>query len=166
MKLKVGDIFTIPIDENRNGIGQILSIPNKDSFIIIIFDLIREKGLLLENLDLNSCNIVFLGYTLDAKLYHKHWLIIGNSNENISSVYLPYYKLGTPPDDIFITNYKGERIRKALLNEFEKLNYQSVVAPVRYETALKAHFNLAEWEDRYNDLLYTYTLDSIKIVER
>ena len=38
MKLKAGDLFTIPINEEKYGFGQIVALPNKHNFIIIVFD--------------------------------------------------------------------------------------------------------------------------------
>ena len=163
MKLNTGDFFTIPIDEKRTGIGQIVNIPNKNSFIIIVFDSLWEINFMPVKANFLNFDILLLGYTVDSKLYNKHWTIIGNTQENIDSIYLPYFKLGTPPDDIYIVNYKGDRIRQASMDEFDLLKYQSIVAPIRYENALKAHFNLADWDNKYDELLYSYTLDSIKI---
>jgi len=164
MRLKVGDVFTIPIDENRLGLGQIINKPNKDSLIIVVYDFSFDKEIIPSLNGLEEYKILLLGQTLDAKLYHKHWIVIGNNDKNITSIYLPYYKLGTPPKDIYIVNFKGETLRRATIHEFNTLNYQSIVAPVRYENALKAHFNLLNWDDIYDDLLYSYTLNSIKIL--
>jgi Immunity protein 26 len=162
MKLRVGDVFTIPIDNIRVGFGQLISMPNKDSLIIAVFDFscLKENEYFMDKIC--ESEIIFLGYTLDAKLYHKHWVIIGNYTNNINNIYLPYFKIGSPPN-IHITNYKGESIRRAENSEFDSFNYLSIVAPIRYENALKAHNNLMEWDDVYNDLLYSYTLESQKI---
>lgn len=165
MKLKTGDIFTIPIDDSRISIGQIINKPNKDSLIIVVYDVILDKNVIPTLKDLCNNDILLLGHTLDAKLYHKHWVIIGNYSDNINKIYLPYYKLGTPPKDIYIVNFKGESLRRATASEFNALNYQSIVAPIRYENAVKAHFNLLDWDDVYNNLLYSYTLDSLKLVK-
>lgn len=164
MKLKAGDIFTIPVTEDETGFGQIINIPNKNNFIIVVFEKMYS-GKDWPSLDeIVNDKILFLGYTMDAKLYHKHWIIIGNNISNLNKIKFPYYKLGTPPENIFIVNYKGEKVRKATIDEFNSLNYQSVVAPIRYENALKANFNLLDWDDSFNDLLYTYTLDSVKLL--
>lgn len=160
MKLKEGDVFSILLTEDLFGFGQIVKIPNKNNFIIAVFDYTSNTV----DIDLKKIidsKLIFLGYTLDAKLYHKHWVIIGNTSSNLSEVKLPYFKLGTPPGDVYITNYKGEIVRDANKQEFEELIYQTVVAPVRFENALKAYFKLQEWKDEdYNKLLYSHVLNS------
>lgn len=165
LKLKVGNVFSIPINDNEVGFGQLINFPRtKDVFIMIVFDY-KEK--IKDNYNLEkicSSKILFLGYSLDAKLQHKDWNIIGEFTNNISNIILPYHKLGLPPDDTHITNYKGEIIRIATGNEFSQLSYKTTIAPIRYENALKAHFKLQEWKNEdYDKLLYEYTLKSNEI---
>ncbi len=38
LRLKEGDMFTIPIDELTKGYGQIVKIPHKSSLFICIFE--------------------------------------------------------------------------------------------------------------------------------
>lgn len=162
MKLKFGDIFTIPITNNDVGFGQVVAFPTKSSLIIIVFE-IKQKvdgNYNLENI-LTSA-ILFLGYTLDGKLYHKHWKIIGNMP--VKNVEFPYNKIGIPPDDIYITDYKGKKLRECSIGEFNSLGYQTTIAPIRYENALKAYHSLQNWiNEDYNIILYEKTLNSIKI---
>ena len=164
MKLKVDDIFTITISSDEVGFGQIVAFPNKSTLLIIVFDLKQKVESDYDIEKILSSKILFLGYTLDAKLYHKHWKVIGN--RPAKSVVLPYNKIGTPPDDIFITDYKGKKLRRCTIDEFDSLEYQNVIAPVRYENALKAYYGLQDWigED-YNKLLYERTLNSIKLFQ-
>lgn len=164
MKLKVGDIFTIPVSEEKTGFGQIVNIPNKNNFIIVVFENIYTGKEWPSLIEITANKILFLGYTMDALLYHKYWQIIGNDYSNLKTIKLPYYKLGTPPN-ISIVNYNGDFVRKANKEEFDKLTYQTVVAPVRYENALKAYHNFLEWKDDFNELFYDKILESIDIVE-
>ncbi|WP_143961168.1 Imm26 family immunity protein [Litoribacter populi] len=164
MKLKTGDIFTIPIDDARIGLGQIVNIPNKNNFIIIVFKNSYDKNKIPSLEEIVKSEVLFLGYTLDAKLYHKHWVIIGNYADNVASIPLPYFKLGTSPD-VNIINYKGDFVRKAKQEEDKYIEYKTVTAPVEYELALKAYHNVVDWEEDFNSLLYKETLNSIKVVE-
>jgi hypothetical protein len=164
MKLKVGDVFTIPISEEETGFGQIIKIPNKSNFIIVVFKQVYSGKDWPSIEEIIGDDILFLGYTMDALLYHKYWRIIGNDTSNLNKIKLPYFKLGTPPN-MKIVNYKGDSFRKAKKDEFDKLEYETVVAPVGYEAALQAYHKLTEWEDDFNKLLYDKTLESIKIAE-
>lgn len=170
-KLKEGDIFTIPLEKNEVGIGQIISFPrHQHNFIMIVFD---KKFKSIESIDLskiNSYKILLLGYTVDAKLYHKDWVIIDNITENISKISLPYFKLGLPnddyPDGARLVDYKGNVLANINRDIFDKLMFQTEVGPIRFEKALRAHFGLQEWiSEDYDKILYEKTLESVKIAE-
>ncbi|BFO67004.1 Imm26 family immunity protein [Chryseobacterium sp. KCF3-3] len=170
-KLNVGDVFTIPLENDEFGIGQIVYMPNhKHNFIMIVFD---KKYNLKEEVDLNGLQdlkVLFLGYTVDAKLYHKHWEIIGNTLSNLSSVKFPCYKLGLPnddyPDGARLVDHKGNVLANIDKDTFDSLSYQNEVGPIRFQNALKAHFGLQEWiPEDYDKILYVKTLESVKIAE-
>ncbi|WP_306353666.1 Imm26 family immunity protein [Flavobacterium sp. '19STA2R22 D10 B1'] len=167
-KLKIGDIFTIPLSEKEVGFGQIVCFPNsKNAFIMCVFDIKQSKETPIEIQKICNTPLLFLGYSTDAKLYHKHWEIIGNSIKNIDSITMPYFRLGTPPKDIYLINYKGDRLKSINIKEFDMLDYETNYAPIRYENALKAHFGFGEWiPENYNNLLYKFTLDSNEIAKR
>ena len=161
MKLKVDDIFTIPISSDETGFGQIIAFPNKSTLLIIVFDLKQKVGNDYDIERVLDSKIIFLGYTLDAKLYHRHWEVIGN--KPVKNVQFPFNKIGTPPDDIFITDYRGKKLRRCTIDEFDSLDYQNVIAPVRYENALKAYHGLQDWIGTdYDKLLYERIVNSVK----
>ncbi len=164
MKLKVGDIFTIPITNEKTGFGQIFIIPNQNNFIIVVFEKVYTGQDWPSLNEIIVDKILFFGYTMDALLYHKYWQIIGNNSSNLDKIKLPYYKIGTPPD-CKLVDYKGKVIGKISKDKFEKISYQEIIAPVRYENALKAYYKLEEWREDYSELLYDKALESIKIVE-
>lgn len=167
-KLNEGDIFTIPLGNGEFGIGQIVCFPRHEhNFIMIVF---KEKFENVNLSEINSFEILFLGYTVDAKLYNKKWEIISNETKNLSNIQMPYYKLGLPnndyPDGARLVNYKGEVLANIDSNTFDKLSYETEVGPVRFEKALKAYFGLQEWvAENYDIILYEKTLESVKIAE-
>lgn len=170
-KINEGDVFTIPVSEDEVGLGQIAYLPgHKHNFIMIAFDKKFKIGdeISLNNLD--ELKILLLGYTVDAKLYHKHWEIIGNNTSNLAKVKFPCYKLGLPnddyPDGAKLVDHKGNILAAIGKSDFDKLSYQTEVGPIRFQNALKAHFGYQEWiNDDYNKILYDKTLESIAVAE-
>ncbi|MBA3829295.1 MAG: hypothetical protein H0X33_10190 [Taibaiella sp.] len=166
IKLKVGDVFAIELNMGEYGFGQIVAFPrHKYVFIICIF---KRRNMGISELNLEEiCNseILFLGYTSDAKLYHNDWVIIGNYTSNISAIKLPYYKLGSPPDS-YIVDYKGERLLKIDEEVFNALRFETEVGPSRFENALKSFYGLQDWKEDYNVILYENSLSSNKIAEK
>ncbi|UKB82733.1 immunity 26/phosphotriesterase HocA family protein [Chryseobacterium sp. MEBOG06] len=169
-KITKGDIFTIPITSDETGFGQLVELPDKYTLIIIVFN---YKALTTDIFDVGNIikkDILFLGYTNDAKLYHKDWEIIGNRTDNLMNVSMPCFKLGLPnddyPDGARLVNYKGDVIANINKSQFDKLSFETEVGPIRFEKALRAHFGLEEWiPDNYDKILYEKTLESVKIAE-
>lgn len=155
MKLKEGDVFSISLTVNEVGFGQVIAFPNRSTIMIVLFN---HKEELSTNYNIEvicTSKIVFIGCTYDAKLYHNDWIIVGNYKANLTSINLPVYKLGTPPIEIYLVDYKGKKLRSVSLKEFNTLHYQTFIAPVRFENALKAFFKLQEWRsDDYDKILY------------
>ncbi|MCC7245458.1 MAG: hypothetical protein IT269_07255 [Saprospiraceae bacterium] len=171
MKKKIltkGDIIAIPLEQNSLGFGQCVSDYNHKSggFMISIFNF--QSNSMTEN-DIDHAiesKIIFLGYTFDAKIYHKHWHVIGNRVHNINAIQMPFFKLGTPPDEIYLSDYLGNRICKITEYQFNQLPYLSEIAPVRYENALKAYWGYQDWNDSYENMRYSVTLESKIIADK
>lgn len=161
MKLNVGDVFEININENNTAYGQIVNIPNKESLTLIVFKSLYTRRPSIH--DIVKDKILLLGNTFDAKFYHKHWAVIGNEQASISDLRLPYYKIGLNP--VFIEDFNGKRVREASTKEQELLIYRPFVAPVRFELVIKAYYKSLEWKNDYDSLLYSTVIDSVIAVE-
>jgi hypothetical protein len=168
IKLEFGDVFSIPLDGNEFGFGQVMSPYNKKSggFMIGVFN---YKASIIKNLDLNklcSSELLFLGLTFDAKIYHNDWIVIGNHINNLDSIKKPYFKIGIMPNELYMVNYKGEIIKEITEDVFNNLMYLTEIAPIRYENALKAHFGLQDWKkEDYDKLLYENSVISNEIAK-
>lgn len=152
LKLKTGDVFAVPIDEARVGVGQIVATYGKDAYYFAIFDVTASD---LGSIDLEQApqqRVVFLALSLDAKLAAGHWSIVGHRPVR-EGMPLPAFKetVGSP-DRIDVVDYSGERRRPAQAAEAELLSNRKVVAPVRLEKALRAKHGLEPWTEAYSDL--------------
>lgn len=168
-KLNVGDVFTIPLNENEVGFGQSVTEHKKTSggFVIAVFPFKRMKDETINIKDIVNTEPLFLGYTFDALLCDlPKWKIIGNYPDNIEDIKLPFNKLGTPPDDIYLIDITNSRIAEISEEVYKKLTHKTEIAPIRYENALKAYFKFKEWkEEDYDQLFYKHTLNSNKIAQ-
>lgn len=153
LRLKEGDVFTIPIDEVTHGYGQIVKMPDKYSFIMAVFEgrWDNEKTVSIE--EIIKRKILFLGFSTDALLYHGRWVIIGNIISNLLSITMPYFKLGLPSEPQKLVNYKVEVIRLATPEEAKLLNYHHSMSPMGYQKELQAYYGVIKWE---SDIKYNY----------
>lgn len=94
LTLRIGDVFTIPIDqelgvpcripanERRVGVGQIVAAPDPQSmgtFWVVVFDRAYRQGEVPEPSVATGAKRLTRKLTMDALLYHGHWKIIGNA---------------------------------------------------------------------------------------
>lgn len=161
MKLKEGDLFEIRIAENVFVYGQIVSIFKKKAISIVCFTGTYDRRPAVE--EIINKEVLLFGNTFDAKLYHGDWVIFSNEKSNLTSIKMPYYKIGT--DLIYVEDFFENKIRRASKDEINKLRYRNYVAPIRFESALKAYYKYIDWVDIYDELLYSNMLITRSLIE-
>jgi hypothetical protein len=152
LELKTGDVFTVPVDETRVGVGQIVATYGKDAYYFAIFDTTAADAASVDLEHATQQRVVFLALSLDAKLAAGHWNVVGHQPVP-SGMPLPAFKevVGSP-HRVEVVDYTGSRRRPAQGAEAKLLPNRKVVAPVRLEKALRAKHGLEPWTEAYSDL--------------
>lgn len=158
-KAGVGDVFLVPIDGDRYGIGQIAG-DWKGELYVVIFDKVVFAN--ASPKDLDGALLQFAALSLDAKLHHGDWPIIGNRQDNIDTIPQPWFKVRYH-QQTYVEARDRSMFRPATAKEENGLRFRNVVAPVRLEKALKARHGLGAWHPRYEELTAHYALESAKI---
>lgn len=151
-RLRVGDVFTVPLDEERVGYGQIVYSSGHGNYYFAIFE---EAHLRDEEPDLEEVvagRLALLALSLDALLYHDHWQLVGHREVDADRLPWPAYKEAIAPGSFQIVDYTGQRGREATPGEVEMLPFRTVVAPIVVEDAYKALHGLADWDEAYDKL--------------
>lgn len=159
-KLKIGDVFLVPLDDERCGLGQ-LAGDWKGELYVVIYDKLVSRGASSE--DVLGAGLQFAALTLDAKLYHGDWPVIGNRQDNLSDLPQPWFKVEVD-GQTHIEARDRSVTRPATSTEAAQLRHRTVVAPVRIENALKALNGLGEWNPRFDELRADYAPLSAKLV--
>src|SRR3989442_10977435 len=111
-KLSVGDVFSLPIDEDRVGLGQIVATYGKDAYYFAVFDAVSAPDSIDVDVVLDH-RVIFLMLSLDAKLAAGHWRVVGNRPVR-PDMPLPAFKEAVGgPERIDVVDYSGERRRPA-----------------------------------------------------
>jgi hypothetical protein len=150
MRLRLGDVFTVPVDEARVGLGQVVAeYAHPGYFFFAVFEPVFSPDALPELGEVVTQPVALLALSMDAKVVAGHWVVVGNVPV-APDVPLPAYKetVGIP-DRVFVVDHSGTRRRPARAGEAEWLPNRSVVAPVRLEKALRAKHGLMPWTDAY-----------------
>ncbi len=151
-RIKVGDVFTLPLDDERLGFGQVVAKYKKDGYYFAIFDRAYSRSALPSASKVIMDRVAFLALSLDAKIFAGHWQIVGN--EPVApDLPMPAYKetVGTP-DRVDVVDYSGAQRRRATADEAELLPYQTIVSPAVLEKALRAKHGLEPWHEIFDKL--------------
>ncbi|HEY5711012.1 MAG TPA: Imm26 family immunity protein [Allosphingosinicella sp.] len=159
-KLKVGDVFLLPLNGAHFGIGQIAG-NWKGEFYVVVYDklVLRDAS----PVELNGAGIQFAALTLDAKFHHGNWPVIGHCQDNVAEIPQPWFKVGVA-GETHIESRDRSVTRRATATEEATLRHRTVVAPVRIENAFKALHGIGEWNSRYDDLRSDYAFESANLV--
>ena len=160
-RLKVGDVFLVPLDGERYGIGQLAGDWKGELYVVIFNHVVARDALPAE---IDGADLQFAALTLDAKFYHGDWLVIGNRRDNLPAIPQPLFKIEMG-GHTYLESRDRSVTRRASKNEDAVLRHRTVVAPVRIENALKALHGLGEWNSRYDELRADYAISSAKLIE-
>ena len=152
-KIKKGNIYSIPISDEKIGLCQVIEI-KKNSFFIIVFEKIAdEKNIIKEIESVLKSSIIFFGETTDARIYHNLWKLIDNKKPAINESYIPLFKVKTLTG-MLLVDYMGNKIKKISKDDSLKYNFEISFSPIRFENALKAFHKIIEWDEGYNKVLF------------
>lgn len=153
LKAKPGDVFLVPIDEHRSYVGQIIDKKRVVLYIVIFDSLVDNGSPLSVKLDALESRPILGGLTLDARFRPGMWEIIANAPSD-GSRFLPAYKTGAVDlDNVMVESFDGRKRRPATNIEAETLPFRTTHAPIGFEKAAKAYAGLADWEDRFDELV-------------
>lgn len=151
-KPKIGDVFSIQINETKHGYGQFIVGDKIGCYVI--FDIIAESQPTLDQI-VNS-PILFLAFTSDKGILAGAWVVVGNISVS-DAIVIPEYKTDYMKDgkiQCVVEKYDGTILRLANDYEKEHLQNMSSYTPNVIEGALKARFGYELWNAYYNKLLY------------
>jgi hypothetical protein len=93
-RAKRGDVFSIPIDDRRVGYGQVV-LKNHSSFpiYIVVFGTAYDRNQEVSLNEIVADGIALVGASMDARIYHGMWKIIGNIEPDRSRIPRPNFKV-------------------------------------------------------------------------
>lgn len=152
-RAETGDVFLIPLDGDRACVGQVVAKHGEADLYLAVFDSVVSA--VDGELDLDEAvglPLLFLMLSLDAKFRAGDWKIVGRARVR-DDLPLPAYKLvDRIPSNIIVVDCSGTRERPATPGEAASLANRKVIAPVRLEKAVRAHYGLQPWLDVYDEL--------------
>jgi hypothetical protein len=149
IKPKVGDFFFIPINDERNAVGQIVA-QYLAGYYLAVFDT-EVDGHFIDAKRLREASILFLVLSFDALFLNGMWPLDGNG-ELPASIPFPAYVTAVGQGKHVTEDYSGTMRRASSVEEVAQLRNRKFVAPIRIEKAVKAYFGAGLWEESYSAL--------------
>lgn len=151
-KLNLGDIFSVPIDDSRVGVGQVVATYGKSAEYFAIFDVVAPDPASIDIDQAIQGRVMFLALSNDAKLHAGHWTVVGN-RPVAEDMPLPAWREVFPAEGrVDVVDYSGQHRRPAQDAEPEVLPDRELFAPALLEDALRAKHGLQPWLDYYSDM--------------
>lgn len=163
-RARVGDVFRIPIDDQRVGVGQMVAIRPETYIAVFRTAYPAESRLELEAIVKDE---IFLlaraGYELIA---HGRWHLVGNIAPDLTRIPFPCFKTSIgSADNIYVLSFDGSKRRPALPNEVEMLPNRTSYSGVTLQSALQAEHGVGTWEPRFRGLTYEYAQSIAEICQ-
>ncbi|UWX98482.1 immunity 26/phosphotriesterase HocA family protein [Arthrobacter zhaoxinii] len=144
---KGGDIFTIPLDDDRVALGQVISSFHAAYYIVVFECTSLANEIPLQIPEALRSRPFLAGLTFAALIRHGHWTVVENRPVD-SKKFLPAYKTGTDKlGNCMIEDFKGQVWRPATALEEKLIPFREITSPIRFEKAMKAHIGLEPWDE-------------------
>ncbi|WP_064742994.1 nucleoside hydrolase [Pseudonocardia spinosispora] len=152
--LRVGDVFSVPIDDTLVGVGQIVaSTENDDAQYLAIFDSVAADPSSIDVGDALSRRLIFLAESHVEPLREGRWTVVGH-RPVAESMPLPAWAESHGPHDLVdVVDYSGRHRRPATESEAELLSGRTTYSASSFESALQVRHGLEPWSDFYADMM-------------
>jgi hypothetical protein len=156
---QVGDVFTIPLGDGRNAIGQIFEKKSAPRLAVIaVFEQLFPAETNPVAGDLESCisaKPVLLASSFETFVDEGRWKRLMNIPPFLERSNSPAFRVAGIPFGILLQSYDGTRKRAARFREINAAPNGYSVSAKCLENAVKAYFKAAgDWEPRFDKLLF------------
>lgn len=157
IRIKKGDVFYFGIGENKFAYGQVV-IPGNVIYVVVYKKMHCQIASVFDPQILSET--ILCGWTLDGRIYHGMWKIVGNAPLP-DNVPFPCYKVGVN-GVIWVKSFDGQPIRLASDHDCQILDYRTTISPITFEEAFAAIHGLHEWELSFDKLRVEYAREREK----
>jgi hypothetical protein len=153
-----GDIFVVDIDERRVTVGHVL-FKNVAAFNLYVcfFKPLWLRDALPNLSELAASEIVLIGGTMDALIYHGRWRVIGNIKPDLTRIPLPLFKVMIAGHDV-ITSFYGEKVRDACGEDIRYYDNHTSRAPMAFQDAIRAYHGLGPPPESMAKMTFEYVV--------
>jgi hypothetical protein len=156
-RVRIGDVFTVPLDDAGEtvGYGQIITKTVMSDLTIACFAVSSSSAELVAPAEVVSHDIVLMGFTMDALIYHGVWKVIGNEPSVLDRVTMPLFKV------LSGGRWEVVTVDDQLVDTFdsppEQFDNPWAQSPMVIQKALQSTFGFRAWEPYFDKLRPGYS---------
>ncbi|MCM3785674.1 immunity 26/phosphotriesterase HocA family protein [Neobacillus mesonae] len=150
-KVNIGDVFIIPLKENRYGYGQVVS---KGSFFktFIAFNFITDEK--ITNIqEILSKNVIILIRSNLVFIEDGYWAVLGNAELPVD-LSIPKYYIREGLEDFKLVTAEEVYVRVATEEDLKKYTRNRTYTPGVLEDALNIFAEGKDWKVEFEDIVY------------
>lgn len=128
MAQKIGDIFSLKLDDEKYCYGQIINKKGKSIYVSIFSSLYSE-----DNIDLDKVRddkVIIVAQTFPALIKHGLWKVVGNSGVRFDKTLFPSYKIETNDGTGLVEFGSHEVVQMLNAEESTRYKYEKFYSPI------------------------------------
>ena len=144
---KAGDVFQIPVVDDRVAYGQVLS--TEEFLHLVIFDGLHDPD---DAADLDEplrARVIFYAWTRDDFLRNGTWPVVASRSVEPNATPPVEFIEMAGPDEFQVVDWAGNVLRPASPAEVENAPFRTIHSPESVQEAVEAWHGVRPWEDTH-----------------
>jgi Immunity protein 26/Regulator of ribonuclease activity B len=147
---KAGDVFQIPVDDDRAAYGQVLS--TKEFLHLVVFDGLHDPDGEHDLDEVLRAPVIFYAWTRDDFLRNGKWPVVESRVVEPNATPPVEFIEMAEPDEFQAVDWVGNVLRPASPAEVENAPFRSINSPKFVQEAVEAWHGGRPWQDKYLSL--------------
>jgi hypothetical protein len=145
-----GDVFRIPVDDDRVAYGQVLS--TEEFLHLVVFEGLYEAGGEHDLAEVLRGPVIIYAWTGD-ELFGHGWSVVDHRNvESNATPPVQFIEMADEPGEFQAVDWAGNVLRPASPEEVENAPFRSINSPESVQEAVEAWHGIRPWKDKHLSL--------------
>lgn len=148
VKSKIGNVFGIPIADNRFCLGQIVADADPAHYMVA-FDALIDSNNSFETKLIQDAQTLFVGAFFDSLIRRGDWKVLGHAEPDLTRIPFPCFKIRIGEHE-YVESWDRSRRRLAEPSETQFLDRRNTNGPAFLRDAVLAHFGKRPYEAKFD----------------
>lgn len=147
---KAGEVFQIPVDDDRVAYGQVLS--TQEFLHLVVFDGLHDREGEHDPEEALRASVILYAWTRDDFLRNGQWPVVESRVVEPNAMPPVAFIELAEPGEFQAVDWAGHVLRPASPTEVENAPFRSINSPESVQEALEAWHGVRPWEEKHFSL--------------